>query len=176
MAKVKTKHWICPKCARALTYDFIDFKSSRMDTVRASQELTKMKIRHKQLGCDADNRNQRRSSCLIATTCVTHFGMRDDCRELTVLRRFRDQQLLTTPAGTRLVNRYYDLAPTLLVKISASPKADELWNEIYQQIFSWVVLIERHEAEVVIIRYQAYLKHLIDRLSFSGNGDECNVG
>ena len=67
MATVKTKHWICPKCARALTYDFVDYKCSRMDTVRASQELMKMKIRHKQLGCIADNKNQRRSFCLIAT-------------------------------------------------------------------------------------------------------------
>ena len=164
MARVKTKHWICPKCARALTYDFIDFKSSRMDTVRASQELMKMKIRHKQLGCNADNKKQRRSFCLIATACVSHFGLSDDCHLLTALRHFRDQQLLTTPEGMQLVRRYYDLAPVLIQKIHASSEADELWNEIYQQISSWVDLIERHETEAVVTRYQAYLKSLIYRL------------
>ncbi len=164
MATVKTKHWICPKCARALTYDFVDYKCSRMDTVRASQELMKMKIRHKQLGCDADNRNQRRSFCLIATACVTHFGMRDDCHMLTVLRNFRDQDLLATPEGIKLVNSYYDLAPTLIEKLNALPEASELWNEIYQQISSWANLIERHETKVVVVRYQEYLSSLINRL------------
>jgi hypothetical protein len=56
------------------------------------------------------------------------------------------------------------LAPTLIEKVNASPKADELWNEIYQQISSWVSLIERHETKVVVVRYQEYLSRLINRL------------
>lgn len=164
MARVKTKHWICPKCARALTYNFVDYKYSRMDTVRASQELMKMKIRHKQLGCNVDNQRQRRSFCLIATVCVSHFGLSDDCHLLTVLRNFRDYHLLSTPEGIKLVHNYYDLASILIQKINASPEADELWNEIYQQISSWVHLIECHETDVVVVRYQAYLNKLINRL------------
>ena len=135
-----------------------------MDTVRASQELMKMKIRHKQLGCVADNKNQRRSFCMIATACVSHFGLNDNCYLLTVLRNFRDQDLLVTPEGTKLVNSYYDLAPNIIEKVNASPEASELWNEIYQQISSWVDLIERHETDAVVVRYQEYLSSLINRL------------
>ena len=90
--------------------------------------------------------------------------MRDDCHLLTVLRNFRDQDLLVTPEGIKLVNSYYDLAPTFIEKVNASPEADELWNEIYQQISSWANLIERHETKVVVVRYQEYLSSLINRL------------
>lgn len=51
--KRKTKFWICPKCTRSLTVTFLDTNLSTMDTVEAAQKLTRLKLRHKQIGCEA---------------------------------------------------------------------------------------------------------------------------
>lgn len=51
--KRKTKFWVCPKCTRALTVTFLDTNLSTMDTVEAAQKLTRLKLRHKQIGCEA---------------------------------------------------------------------------------------------------------------------------
>lgn len=51
--KRKTKFWICPKCTRSLTVTFLDTNLSTMDTVEAAQKLTRLRLRHKQIGCEA---------------------------------------------------------------------------------------------------------------------------
>lgn len=49
--RIKTRHWICPKCTKAITVTYLDTKLSTMEAAQASQKLTQLKIQHKQAGC-----------------------------------------------------------------------------------------------------------------------------
>jgi hypothetical protein len=44
--------------------------------------------------------------CYLTSACVAHAGLADDCRELTVMRAFRDEYLMTSVRGVILVSRY----------------------------------------------------------------------
>lgn len=55
--------------------------------------------------------------CFITTACCETLGLYDDCFELAVLRRYRDQVLAKRPGGKADIARYYELAPLILARI-----------------------------------------------------------
>lgn len=55
--------------------------------------------------------------CFITTACCETLGLDDDCFELAVLRRYRDQVLAKRPGGKADIARYYELAPLILARI-----------------------------------------------------------
>ncbi len=64
---------------------------------------------------DAD---ERKRSCFVATVA---FGD-PDCRELDLLRSFRDERLLTNAWGQRAVAAYYRFGPKLATTIDRRPR------------------------------------------------------
>lgn len=65
-------------------------------------------------------------SCYLTTACCKHRGLLDDCEELTVLRRFRDE-CVPKP----VVERYYQIAPNICVSMQGDPMTlDYIWGEI----------------------------------------------
>jgi len=72
--------------------------------------------------------------CYLTSACVAYTGLPDDCHELTTMRAFRDDFLLTTVPGVALVSRYYRHAPTLLSLISSSTTYAETMVWILQQV------------------------------------------
>lgn len=57
----------------------------------------------------ASKTESKKGGCYIATACYGSY----DHPDVKVLRRFRDERLLTNPAGTRLVHAYYTISPLL---------------------------------------------------------------
>jgi|GEM_PF-1698252 len=80
---------------------------------------------------DALKRIERRdyddSGCLVTTACVRWAGLPDDCRELTLMRRLREDHVRRRPDGGRILAAYAALAPRLIDRIEASPDADAVW-------------------------------------------------
>lgn len=70
--------------------------------------------------------------CYITTAVCKSRGRGDDCRELCMLRQYRDDVLASTPEGRRLVEEYYDVAPTIVSRINRQKDADEIYEEIYR--------------------------------------------
>lgn len=56
--------------------------------------------------------------CFITTAVCQSLGLPEDCPELTILRRFRDEILLDTAEGRREVMEYYALAPAIVAAIA----------------------------------------------------------
>lgn len=70
--------------------------------------------------------------CFITTAVTEASGKPDDCSELQVLRKFRDEFLLASEEGTALVKHYYAVAPTIVAAIKASPQAASTFNYLAQ--------------------------------------------
>lgn len=80
--------------------------------------------------------------CFLTTACVDYFGKTDDCYELTTLRKFRDEYLLTDSHGNELVNEYYSISPDIIQKINASNDKEGYYQYIYNEIQKCLSQIE----------------------------------
>lgn len=67
------------------------------------------------------------SQCFITTAICKASGLPDDTWQLQLLRKFRDDYLLTTDEGCDLVQRYYDLAPRIVEAIDKLSNASSIY-------------------------------------------------
>ena len=98
--------------------------------------------------------------CFLTSACVAYMKKSDDCKELTVLRAFRDGYLAKTEQGKALVDEYYAIAPAIVEKIDKSPSANEYYQDIYQTVLRCVDAIEKGDNETAVDLYkQMVLKY-----------------
>jgi hypothetical protein len=71
--------------------------------------------------------------CYITTATTGALGLPDDCDELTVLRRFRDEVLLSCASGRRDVQEYYATAPAIVAAIDRLPDAGAVYRHLYRR-------------------------------------------
>ena len=102
------------------------------------------------------------SGCFLTTACVEHRGLPDDCRELMVLRAFRDDWLAKQEGGLEEIRAYYHLAPAVVERIKARSDAGEVLEEIYQRyILPCVAHVEAGEMKETYALY----KELVNKAS-----------
>ena len=90
--------------------------------------------------------------CVLATSCLKHKGLKDDCRELQILREFRDEVLSKTPDGQRLIAGYYKIVNQIVKEIEMDERYD-LYEKIYKDIQEAVAFIENGDKENAIRKY-----------------------
>ena len=71
--------------------------------------------------------------CFITTAICARDGKPDDCEELTAFRAFRDGYLRDQPDGPALIERYYDIAPGILLHLDLAQDSDKLYEKLKQQ-------------------------------------------
>lgn len=119
--------------------------------------------------CDSYNYNQcpiyKQSSgsggCYLTTACVDIKNLSDDCRELTVLRAFRDKYLANRPEGAKEIEEYYKTAPKIVEMINSKGNKEEIYEKLYDSVIEpCVELIENGKNEDAYIRYKKMVKDL----------------
>ena len=99
--------------------------------------------------------------CFLTSACVEAKGLADDCRELTVLRNFRDTYMKSTDAGCADICEYYHTAPIIVEKIKQLPNAMEIFECIYHElVVPCVELIDKNQKEKAYTQYKNYVKKL----------------
>lgn len=90
----------------------------------------------------------RNRLCYITTAVCESQNKPDHCYELNLLRKYRDDYLLGSPSGTALVERYYDIAPTIVSRINKEKNKREIYETIYNTYLSpCLLLIEQNRNE-----------------------------
>ncbi|HIT88855.1 MAG TPA: hypothetical protein IAC41_00330 [Candidatus Merdenecus merdavium] len=103
----------------------------------------------------------RKKLCYITTAVCDQTGKPDDCHELNVLRSYRDEYLLKDEMGKQLVEEYYDIAPTIVKRISMRSNAKEIYTKILNKyITPCIFLIEQNELEKSKDLYQEMVRNL----------------
>lgn len=82
------------------------------------------------------------SGCFLTSACIQYRSLPDDCKELTVLRNFRDTYMSSTENGRMLIKEYYRIAPEIVSNIDASTKRNYYYKKIYEVIIKCVEYIE----------------------------------
>lgn len=93
------------------------------------------------------------SSCFLTTVCCEYKGLADDCKELEIMRSFRDTYLSKTEQGRQLIDFYYERAPYIVEKVNSSPIKDKICQYIYKQIVSCIKLQEEGRNEETAMKY-----------------------
>ncbi len=70
--------------------------------------------------------------CFITTAVCRYSGKPDDCEELTAFRNFRDGYLRSCPDGPALIDRYYDIAPGIVLRLDLAPDRDRRYEALRQ--------------------------------------------
>ncbi len=103
----------------------------------------------------------QKSGCFLTTACTQARGLPDDCRELGVLRRFRDDLVAASPAGRALVESYYRLAPGILEAIARRADQAEVLEGLYGEIQRAVAAIDHGEPAVALEVYAREVARLV---------------
>ena len=114
--------------------------------------------------CPIYRQSSGSSGCYLTTACVEHRGMADDCRELTVLRTFRDEYLMNIPGGKKDVCRYYHTAPGIVKAIESDSERETILESLYSEVIvPCVELIEAGEHKAAYERYKKMVTKLDER-------------
>ncbi len=73
----------------------------------------------------------KEKGCFISTAVVSNFNLPDDCRELNILRRFRDTYMRCTPERQQEVEEYYRIAPGIVEAVSQRADASDIWRALW---------------------------------------------
>lgn len=74
----------------------------------------------------------KKKLCFITTAVCRQRGLGDDCYELTMFRRFRDQVLLPTEEGRALVDAYYRTAPAIVTAMELCQDTEAVCGRIWR--------------------------------------------
>lgn len=110
--------------------------------------------------CPIYKGNSSSSGCFLTSACMIAKGLPDDCKELTVLRDFRDNWLKQQPGGIEDIAEYYMVAPKIVERINAESNALDTWNELYETLV--VPCVEMIQQEKMVEAYQLYKKTVIN--------------
>ena len=118
------KHWKEDKFFKNV-YSSEQFKNadleSKAEMRRAAKEEAKMiKALRRDAGLGG--------GCYITTAICEASGKPDDCYELTMMRKFRDQWLAKQPDGYYLINDYYETAPKIVAAIDSLRERSSIYN------------------------------------------------
>ena len=99
--------------------------------------------------------------CYITTAVCRSLGRPDDCYELNTLRDYRDSYLLSTDEGRKIVQEYYNIAPTIVKRIDKKAEADEIYENIWKTYLSpCITMIENGENEKCRDLYSSMVRKL----------------
>ncbi len=101
------------------------------------------------------------SGCFLTQACTVSRGLPDDCEELTVLRRYRDEILLRQAGGRAEVAHYYEIAPDIVDRINRREDARQVWETVYDEMIApCVSFIKQAEYDKAFLLYRSYTLRL----------------
>jgi len=113
---------------------------------------------------DIEYNYEPRSFCFISTAVYTNMGFDDDCSDLKTLRYYRDNYLLKTVKGIKMVDNYYLIAPLIVCQIDRLKDKNQIYNDIYKQYLKNIIyLINQNEFESASQKYEKMVDDLLIR-------------
>ena len=101
--------------------------------------------------------------CFITTACVEAAGLFDNCNELETMRYLRDEYLAKSVDGKRMIQEYYEIAPSIVEKMKREDNSKEVFCDIFNDIMGTVSLVKSGDLESATARYGGMVVRLKQR-------------
>lgn len=99
--------------------------------------------------------------CFVTTAVCRGLHKPQDCRELILMKRYRDEYLSEQAEGESLIREYYDIAPTILKRIAKGVSPEEKYLYLWDNYISKCArFIENNENERCRQLYEAMMMEL----------------
>ena len=104
--------------------------------------------------------------CFITTAVCRALQKGDDCEELMVMRRFRDDARVADPLLQEMIGEYYRVAPEIIQRIQASGQADAVYQQLWTDELCPVLHnLHHHEYRQAALGYIAMVERLSHQYS-----------
>lgn len=101
----------------------------RMVDLWNEKEVTTLTLGHSSY--DDISGGFKKGFCFITAAVCDKQNKPDDCYELSILRSYRDEYMMSTEEGRALVEEYYDTAPGLVQVINMQKNPEAVYEELY---------------------------------------------
>lgn len=92
--------------------------------------------------------------CYITTAVCRSLGKPEDCSELTLLRKFRDEYMQQSEEGEKCIQEYYNIAPSIVKSIDKLPNSDEIYFNIWKKYLAPCIEdIKNKRQQECMVRY-----------------------
>ena len=103
----------------------------------------------------------RQKLCFVTTAVCCGLQRPQDCREIVLMKQFRDGYFTETQEGRSLIQEYYDIAPTIVKRIAreadSTAKYQYLWNTYIRKCVDY---LEKGQNEQCSRLYQLMMQEL----------------
>lgn len=110
--------------------------------------------------------------CFVTTAVCRGLRKPQNCKEITLMKQFRDGYFSESEEGKRLIQEYYDIAPTIVKRISREDNPEEkylyLWNTYIKRCVEYIEDGQNEECNRLYKAMMTELKEeymVIDRCS-----------
>ncbi len=99
--------------------------------------------------------------CYITTAVCKGLHKPQNCKELCLMKQYRDEYLMQTDEGKEIVSKYYDIAPTIVKRMEKESTAEEKYRYLWEHYLKFcVALIEAGEMEACREKYNEMVEEL----------------
>lgn len=89
-----------------------------------------------------DRESSGLGGCFLTTACVEFAGLPNDCKELQVMRHFRDTYVCKLSDGDKSLSDYYQIAPLIVKRIKFQENSREIFKNMLGTLKIVVKLVE----------------------------------
>lgn len=115
----------------------------------------------------------RQKLCFVTTAVCQGLRKPQDCKEIILMKQFRDGYFSESAEGKQLIQEYYDIAPTIVKRISREADPEEkyryLWNTYIKKC---VDHIENGRNEQCSSLYETMMSELKEEYMVTGRHDQ----
>lgn len=105
--------------------------------------------------------------CYITTAVCESLNKSDDCRELMLLREYRDDILSHEIGGKEIIDEYYDIAPTIVKRINRLDNKESVYTDLYDNfIYKCIENIENKEYDKCKDNYTKMVSELKNKYAY----------
>lgn len=99
--------------------------------------------------------------CYVTTAVCKSLNKQPDCKEIVLMKKYRDDYLMKQQDGAAIIQEYYDIAPTIVKRIDKETTADEKYRFLWEHYLKFCIeMIEAGQYESCRETYMQMVEEL----------------
>ncbi|MCM1388340.1 MAG: hypothetical protein NC231_13510 [Bacillus sp. (in: Bacteria)] len=111
--------------------------------------------------------------CYVTTAVCCGLQKGADCREIMLMKKYRDEYIEQQPDGEALIEEYYDIAPTIVKRIAKESSPEEKYRYLWEHYLQYcVAMIEAGQYRECLETYTAMMNELKEKYLITNHRED----